>query len=132
MATVTRLCNIENLIPPLSRMLAPVLSSGENILICVENTYAMGQETAYAAYVLTQYSLYYAFQDFPPSGGMRETITLKELSVVESRIMQSGNPQLVFYGRNDRKFTSCEFSSQALIDMFIKSLKDVGISVKPV
>lgn len=132
MATVTRMCSIENLVPPLSRMLAPVLSSGERVLICVENTYAMGQETAYAAYALTSISLYYAFQDSPPAGGMREKITLKELSAVESRIMQSGNPQLVFYGQNGRKFTSCEFSSQALIDMFVKSLKDIGISVKSV
>ena len=130
MATVTRICSIENLFPPLSRMLAPVLSSGERILICVENTYAMGQETAYAAYVLTQYSLYYAFQESPPAGGMREKINLKELSAVERRIMQSGNPQLVFYGQSGRKFTSCEFSSDTLIEMFINSLRDVGITVK--
>jgi hypothetical protein len=132
MATMTRICNIENLIPPLSRMLAPVLSSGERILICVENTYAMGQESAYAAYTLTQNSLYYAFQDVPPAGGMKEMITLREISAIERRTMQSGNPQLVFYGQNGRKFTSCEFSSQALIDTFVKSLRDVGLSVKPV
>jgi hypothetical protein len=131
-ATKTRICNIDNLVPPLSRMLSPVLASGERVIICAENTFPMGQENAYSAIVLTQQHIYYAFQDSPPAGGIREAISLQEVSSIERRITQKGYHQLVIYRQNGNKFTSCEFVPEYLIDEFINALSKVGKSVKPV
>ena len=144
MNTTTRLCDIESLVPALSSMLAPIISTSERVLVCVENTYSTGHGTALAAIVLTPQYLYYAFQDLQPDAlvkvapssqelsGMRERIALQDISAIERRITQAGYHQLVIYDPSGSRFVSCEFSSEYIIDMFIKALSQVGLSVKNV
>ncbi len=131
MKTTTRICNVKDLVRPLSKLLAPVLSSGEKVLICAETTKEVDKNlNAYSTLLLTQNRICYAFKDFTPSNGTMETIALNEVSIIERDTSQSGNPILVIYGRNGELFTAREFSSESVFEMFVQAMNQVGLSLK--
>ena len=135
MKITTRICSVESLIPSLAEMLAPRIPSGDNVLFCVENKFSRDEENSYGVLLLTQNRIYSGFQDFPsaplPEGKLRDSITLQEISSIERRVTHKDRyPQLVINAKSGSVFTVFEFSSDSLIETFIKVLSQVGMSVK--
>ena len=132
----TRICNVKDLVHPLPKLLAPVLSNGEKVLICVETTTEVYKnlfgfpQNKYSALVLTNNYICWASKDFTSQDGFMDAMTIYGVSAIKMEATEPENPALEVYGQNGSLFCAHIFSSKTSFNTFIQAMSQVGLSLK--
>jgi len=131
----TQIVDVNNLFPTL----APIILNGESVLTCLQlietSEFNGGEEmTSYVSIVLTQARLIYGYGTLEKGermANLRDATNISEISKVKKRYTDKDHiPQLVINLHNGKEFLRIDFSSEYMMDTFIRALRTLNLVVE--